>query len=331
MLGEGTNINKLFKLVSLLESPILSKALRRLITAILSPLLIICLLLAQPEPSNAARGGRIGGGNFRAPSIPRTSGYGGGYRGGYGGYGGYRGGIGFPFILPFFGFGGGGLFGFLILMAITGVIVNSVRGITSSTNPTTNNFSQRTQIQPPVTIIQLQIGLLAKAKSLQDDLREIAANSNTSSPQGLQKVLQETTLALLRQPDLWVYSNAENGSVPFTASESTFNRLSMSERSKLQAEITSNVFGEIKTQINSTGEADDSNEFIAVTLLIASKNSIKIPNTISTDQLKECLQILGSISSSDLMALEVIWQPEGKGDSLSAEDLVTSYPNLKHL
>ena len=30
-------------------------------------------------------------------------------------------------------------------------------------------------------------------------------------------------------------------------------------------------------------------------------------------------------------ALEVIWQPEGQGDVLSAEELVTAYPNLKHL
>ena len=72
-------------------------------------------IVVVPQPSNAASGGRIGGGNFRAPTVPRS----GSYRGGYGGYGGYRGGgIGFPFILPFFGFGGGGLFGFLILKEV---------------------------------------------------------------------------------------------------------------------------------------------------------------------------------------------------------------------
>ena len=31
------------------------------------------------------------------------------------------------------------------------------------------------------------------------------------------------------------------------------------------------------------------------------------------------------------MALEVIWQPEGHGDVLSAEELLTAYPNLQHL
>ena len=35
--------------------------------------------------------------------------------------------------------------------------------------------------------------------------------------------------------------------------------------------------------------------------------------------------------STDLIALEIIWQPEGEGDVLSSEELVTTYPNLKHL
>ena len=96
-------------------------------------MLALSLLVVHPSPSWAASGGRIGGGSFRsAPSMPRSyggGGYGGGggynsgYRGGYGG-----GGIGFPFLIPMFGFGGGGLFGFLVLMAVGGLLLNAVRG-----------------------------------------------------------------------------------------------------------------------------------------------------------------------------------------------------------
>ena len=49
------------------------------------------------------------------------------------------------------------------------------------------------------------------------------------------------------------------------------------------------------------------------------------------EDLRQTLRILGSTASSELMALEVIWQPEGRGDVLSANDLVTAYPNLQHL
>jgi len=146
--------------------------------------------------------------------------------------------------------------------------------------------------------------------------------------------LQETTLALLRQPELWVYANVENGTVPFNAAESTCSRLSMSERSKLQAEVTSNVGGQTLSEPTlkaSVGDADATNEFIIVTLLVASTATSKLHGADTGEDLRQTLRILGSTSSSELLALEVIWQPEGRGDVLSAEELITAYPNLQHL
>ena len=304
---------------------------RRLLATVLLPLVIAGLCLIPAEPASAARGGRIGGGSFRAPSMPRS---GGGYRSNYGG--GYRGGggLGFPFLIPIFGFGGGGLFGLLILMAIAGVLVNAIRG-DGGGGAALNGYSEPVPAMPSkVNMIQVQVGLLASAKQVQEDLRALAASSDTSSSSGLQRLLQETTLALLRQPELWVYANAENGTVPFNAAESTFNRLSMSERSKLQAEVTSNVGGRTLTEPTlkaSVGDADATNEFIIVTLLVASTATAKLQGADTGEDLRQTLRILGSTSSSELLALEVIWQPEGRGDVLSAEELITAYPNLQHL
>ena len=305
---------------------------RRLLASLLLPLMIVGLCLFQAQPADAARGGRIGGGSFRAPSMPRSGGsYGGGsYGGGYRG-GGYRGGgLGFPFLIPIFGFGGGGLFGLLILMAVAGVLVNALRGVGNT--PSIGGAAAAPAMPRNVNMIQVQVGLLASAKSLQEDLRSLAASSDTSSSAGLQRLLQETTLALLRQPDLWVYANAESGSVPFSSAESTFNRLSMNERSKLDAELTSNVGGQsISSASANVGEADATNEFIVVTLLVASTAAASLKGTSTGEDLRQTLRILGSTASSELMALEVIWQPEGRGDVLSAEELLTAYPNLQHL
>ncbi len=292
------------------------------------------LSLAMPQQADAARGGRMGGGSFRAPSMPRTmprssGGYRGGYGGGYGGYG-RRGGFGFPFIIPIFGFGGGGLFGLLILMAIAGVLVNALRGAGSA--PGIGGAVATPAVPSKVNMIQLQVGLLAGAKALQDDLRTLAKSADTSSSTGLQRVLQESTLALLRQPDLWVYANAESGSVPFNSAEATFNRLSINERSKLDAEVTSNVGGQnLSGTTDVVGDADATNEFIVVTLLVASTATAQLKGASTAEELRQSLRILGSTSSTDLIALEVIWQPEGRGDVLSAEELITVYPNLQHL
>ena len=294
---------------------------------------LLAVLLVWPKPSYAASGGRIGGGSFRsAPSMPRSYGggsYGGGYQRGYGG------GIGFPFIVPFF-FGGGGLFGFLVLMAVVGLLLNAFRGGGGGGQslPAGMRGGDLDAYRPdgPVSIAQLQVGLLASARELQRDLRNLAASSDTSSSSGLQRVLQDSTLALLRQPDLWVYANAEVGQVPFQSAESTFNRLSMTERSKLAGEITTNVGGSRGSAAGSkAGDADATSDYIAVTLLVASRNRLALKPVNGSEDLREALRVVGSVPSDQLLALEVIWQPEGAGEVLSADELITAYPDLKHL
>ena len=163
--------------------------------------IIFSSLFIIPTPASAASGGRIGGGSFQAPSSPRSQNYGGYGGNNFRGYGsGYRGsGIGFPFLLPIFGFGGGGIFGFLILMSIVGVIVNSFKNSLSFSNSNNNPIVSQSANPSKVSLIQFQIGLLASAKEIQVKLRELASSSNTSTSSGLQRVLQDTTLALIKE------------------------------------------------------------------------------------------------------------------------------------
>jgi len=51
----------------------------------------------------------------------------------------------------------------------------------------------------------------------------------------------------------------------------------------------------------------------------------------SADQRRTALGALGAVPASVVLALEVIWQPDGAGDVLSADELITAYPQLKHL
>ena len=99
---------------------------KRIFSFLVISSIILSFVFVNPKLAIAASGGRIGGGSFQAPTAPRSQNYGGYGGNNFRGYGsGYRGGgIGFPFLLPIFGFGGGGIFGFLILMSIVGVIVN---------------------------------------------------------------------------------------------------------------------------------------------------------------------------------------------------------------
>ncbi|NEP58923.1 MAG: DUF1517 domain-containing protein, partial [Symploca sp. SIO2G7] len=198
--------------------------------------LILTLVLGNANDALAARsGGRIGGGSFRVPSrtysVPN-----GGYRAPVGGgYYAPGGGFGFPFLLPFLGFGGGfgGLFSILIFLAIANFLVKSIRR--ASDGVEIGSYSN-----PKVSVARVQVGLLANARELQPELNELARTADTGSAVGRVQVLQESTLALLRHPEYWVYGGAQSQQTNLEAAEAKFNQLALTERSKFTRETLSN-------------------------------------------------------------------------------------------
>ncbi|MCZ0902741.1 DUF1517 domain-containing protein, partial [Microcoleus sp. HI-ES] len=172
--------------------------------------LVLTLALGNADGALAARsGGRIGGGSFSAPARSYSSPSrtyapsGGGYYPG----GGFGGGFGFPFLLPFFGFGGGfgGLFSILIFISIANFLVQSFRRAGGGTDELGNSAPTTT-----VSVARLQVGLLAEARGLQAELDALAQKADTDTAAGRAQVLQESTLALLRHPEYWVYAGAES-------------------------------------------------------------------------------------------------------------------------
>lgn len=303
--------------------------IKPLLKPLLVSFLLFTLVFSQADSALAARsGGRIGGGSFRVPTrtspAPRTyAPPGGGYYPG--------GGFGFPFIVPIFGFGGGGLFTLLLFMALASFIVRSFRAASSS-----DEYGY-TAASPTVTVARLQVGLLAQARELQADLDRIAQSADTGSSEGLAQVLQETTLALLRHPEYWVYGGSEVQQARLEAAEAQFNRLALAERSKLSAETLSNVNNtlrqaEAKQALEGSGELalpENPSEYIVVSLVVAAQGKFDLPKINDSQDLRKAISQIGSVSSDRLLAMEVLWTPQAEGDTLSAEDVLVSYPDLK--
>jgi uncharacterized membrane protein len=320
------------------------KKLFAVVKSSLKPLLVaflvITLFLGQADGALAARsGGRVGGGSFRvptrtpAPSRTYTS-PGGGYGYGGGGYFYPGGGFGFPFIVPIFGVGGG-LFSILIFVAIVSFLVRSFRSAAQGDD----NLGYSTA-SPSVSVAKLQVGLLAQARELQSDLDRLAATADTGSSAGLTQLLRETTVALLRHPEYWVYGGSEAKQARLEAAENQFNRLSLAERSKFSQETLSNVNnllkqagGDKRALLESTGQLanlpENPAEYIVVTLLVASQDKLQLPAVNSAQDLRQAIGQIGSVSSDGLLAVEVLWTPQAEGDTLSAEDLLLEYPDLK--
>lgn len=182
------------------------------------------------------------------------------------------------------------------------------------------------------TVLKLQVGLLGMGRSLQRDLDRIAEVADTSSSEGLNYVLTETSLALLRHPDYCIsgYSfvdvkrSMEDG-------EKRFNQLSIEERGKFDEETLVNV-NSIKRQSTSSKRSNGfSNEYIVITILVAAEGVYKLPTINGSGDLKEALQKLGSIPASKILAVEVLWTPQNENDTLSERELLEDYPLLRPL
>ncbi len=317
----------------------LSAFIKPLIKPLLAATLAIVLVFGQVQSASAASGGRIGGGSFRTPS-PSFSSPGRTYTspgGGYGGGGYYPGGgfgYGYPFLIPSIGIGGfGGLFSILIFISIAGFLVRTLRSMQSGDSAYDSSASST------VSLTKLQVGLLSEARSLQEDLNRIAEVADTGSTTGLSQVLQETTLALLRHPEYWAYANGQIQQTNLLSAENQFNRLALSERSKFSAETLSNVDnllrqaearqalsaagGELATLEKAPGE------YIVVTLLVASQGKLQLPAINDTQDLRQAISQIGSVPGERLLALEVLWTPQASGDTLSADEVIAQYPELK--
>ena len=307
----------------------LTSWLRPLLKPFLVCVLACVLVFSQADGALAARaGGRIGGGSFRAPRPSRTYSSPRSYRGPSGGgyYPGGGFGFGFPFIMPLFGFGGGGLFSLLIFFAIASFLVRSFRstGIGDGETYTPN---------PTVSVARLQVGLLAKARHLQDDLNRLATSADTSSSTGLAKVLQESTLSLLRHPEYWAYADTDTVQTKLASAEVEFNRLALMERSKFSHEAVSNVNNQISgsngTALPDAESALPSGQYILATVIVATQSKLALPKVNSDQDVSQALNQIGSIPSDSLMAVEVLWTPQASGETLTSDEVIAQYPNLK--
>ncbi len=295
------------------------------------PLILVCVLVfGNASSAMAARtGGRIGGGSFRAPSRTYSAPRGGSYGGGYG-YGG--GGFGFPFLIPFFGFGGGGLFSVLIFLAIASFIVRSFQNAGMGQDGSYTSSSK-------VAVAQVQVGLLANARELQPELNRLALTADTSSALGRATVLQEATLALMRHPEYWVYGATNSQKASLDAAEAKFNQLSLTERSKFIDETLTNVDSVLtdesqqalggKTEGAIQLQEGDAGEYIVATVIVGATGSLDLPTINDSDDLRQALQQVGSLGSDRLLAVEVLWTPQAEGDTLTSDDIMAYYPNLK--
>ncbi|CAG9467746.1 unnamed protein product [Pedinophyceae sp. YPF-701] len=183
-----------------------------------------------------------------------------------------------------------------------------------------------------ISTMKLQVGLMATAADIKRDIEKQAKRTDTSDPESLHFFLQEVVLSLMRNQAKCVYGHSEGKVVTgLDKGEEAFNNMSLMERSKFEEETFVNYSGRSKTRTFAGGKRDDPNELIMVTILLAVEGSVKPPKVKDRTTLQQTLTQLGGLSTSQVVACEVLWTPQADGDTYSRDDLITDYPYMQTL
>lgn len=231
-------------------------------------------------------------------------------------------------MVPLFWGGGGSLLALLLLIGAGSFLVRSLRSAVAEEEEVGD---------PQVTVAQVKVGLLASARQLQKEINALALEADTQSPEGLSQLLQEVSLGLMRYSDYWAYGYAEAEKLPLSRAESLFYQASLQERSKFSAETLTNRNNQIQqlpqaALRRAAAGIPEVGEYLVVTLLVAYRGNLgTLPVVKSVAELRQWLMQLASIPAERIVAIEVLWTPQLEGDTLSAEALLTEYPEMRLL
>ncbi len=189
------------------------------------------------------------------------------------------------------------------------------------------------------TVTCVQIAMMAEARAIQEQLAELATGLDISTKAGLRQQLQESVMALLRSKTSWTHGRSLSQTVnDLKSAETLFEQMSINERQKFTTEALVNLQGQVRSAAGmfksdipiQTDEYTDYNEYIVVTLLVATKDQKPLFEPIHNEtELKNALSKLGTISGDDLMVFELLWSPTS--GSLSYDQLLLNYPDMCQL
>ncbi|KAL6185435.1 hypothetical protein ACLB2K_041568 [Fragaria x ananassa] len=108
-----------------------------------------------------------------------------------------------------------------------------------------------------------------------------------------------------------------------------FNQLSITERAVCDKETLVNVNNKKVKDSTSKADTGSQSEYIAVTILVATRGLYKLPTVDDSSTLKQELQNLKSLPSNNILSVEVLWTPQEEDDNLSELQLLKKYPLLK--
>jgi uncharacterized membrane protein len=232
-----------------------------------------------------------------------------------------------------------GMVGSLVLVGIVGLgalmMVRSLRRVGRRAISSGAQGDEYDDVSASVDrsyIYKVQLGIGRSGRGVQQRLEEFASTGDTGSETGLAELLRQTALELMRERDSIRYVLVEP-SGPFSLSngEAKMTRAAMTERSRFQVERIRGSEGHLRRSDAAPSVGSDVLEIIVITILVATRAPLGIEKAEDREAVDAVLAELGAVSASNLLGLEVIWMPADPDDSLTATDLITTYPEMRSL
>ena len=179
-----------------------------------------------------------------------------------------------------------------------------------------------------VTVSLVQVALSSQAEGIQTALSELSLNADTESLKGVQNLMREAALTVMRHPDAWRYVRSHSESIDISQAETTFDKLSFQERSKYSSESLSNVEGVVKTKEVATS-SEELADYVVVTLLFGTVDDKPLFDKVTSEQeLDTVLLRLAAMNEDHLLKFELLWSPQEEGIYLSDEELLLQYTDM---
>lgn len=238
------------------------------------------------------------------------------------------------FFFPMFGWGFGGVsfIGVLFFMAFLYFFV--LRPRISRNDDTYEDEPQYAYSapagKPNVFTVDVAVRSTA-AKDLQKRLEELGASGDLATPEGLSRLLRETSLALMRRKaEIAGASMQSKEKLPIADAERVFDQQVNKARSRYTVDVVSSEEGKLrKSQAPEDIGKDGILEYLVISFIVAARGNFAMPKEpLQMKTLEDVLSQLGAIPGNQILGVEIVWTPGDPNDSLTSDQLSESFPEL---
>ncbi|GLV46946.1 hypothetical protein TJA_01230 [Thermus sp. LT1-2-5] len=177
------------------------------------------------------------------------------------------------------------------------------------------------------SVARLRLALLHRPQ-VQQALRRLAQQADTTTAKGLSDLLDEAALLLLREEPAWRFARYEVETASEEEALARFDAWLLEERSKYE-ETFRHFEGKMRVAEAYRAKAEPGGRYLVVSLILADRRPLSAKHPLGREGVKEALLALAGSTPFTLLAFYLSWTPEREEEALTEEELLLLYPDLE--